>query len=88
MSLQEESSLRSLELQPIRMMWEMAPETTTKLDQTHLQMNGCSFLLAVGSFLLTAELFLLTDSFGSFLLTIRAFLLAIELLCLQWQSVV
>ena len=57
-------------------------------------LKGCNFLLIVGSFLLTVELFYLQSCLGAFLfttraflLTIWAFLLTIELLCLQWESV-
>ena len=51
-------------------------------------------LRTVGSFLLTAERFLLAVVFGSFLLTIGVFLLTVrtclltvQLLCLQWEGV-
>ena len=54
-----------------------------------------AFLLTVGSFLLTVELFYLQLAILAFLLTIGAFLLltvlafllTVELLCLQWESV-
>ena len=49
--------------------------------------KDAAFLLTVGSFLLTIELFYLQLCFWAFLLTARAFLLTIELLCLQWESV-
>ena len=53
---------------------------------------GCGFFLpAIGSFLLTVELFHLQSTIldlqiGAFLLIFSAFLLTIGVFCLQWES--
>ena len=58
----------------------------------HIRMDA-AFLLTVGSFLLTGELFYLRMTSSAFLLTVGAFLLTalapylqLKLFCLQWQS--
>ena len=58
-----------------------------------LSRADATFLLTVGSFLLTEELFYLQLCLGAFFLTLRAFLLTvgdfvltIEAFCLLWES--
>ena len=61
--------------------------------QQELKTEDATFLLTVGSSLLTAELFSYSCVWELFclqiervLLTIRVLLLTVELLCLQWES--
>ena len=53
------------------------------LDSPKRSETDAAFLLTIGSFLLTAELFCLQLCFGALLLAIEAFLLTVRAFCLQ-----
>ena len=88
LTCQGERSLRAQRLKQFKIsLWDWKFSSEIEKD--------AAFLLTVGSFLLTVELFylqLLNLAFlltiGAFLLTILAFYLQLELFCLQWDSAV